>query len=76
MINDTGNITKEKFEKIFENNRDTISVIKYNLLSELDIEKAKSRNSSLRLFLENAIWLFFADKRLHSQTFICNNNYM
>lgn len=55
MINDTGNITKEKFEKIFKNNRETISVIKYNLLSEYDIEKAKSRNSSLRIFLENAV---------------------
>lgn len=55
ILLNTENITKEKFENLFKNKRDTILEIKLNLLSEFDFEKAKSRNNSFKLFLENAI---------------------
>ena len=32
--------------------------IKLDILSELNLKKAKSRNNSLKLFLENALELF------------------
>lgn len=55
ILKNTENITKEKFEKIFNNKKTTILEIKLNILSEFDFKKAKSRNNSLKLFLENAI---------------------
>lgn len=55
ILVDTENITKEKFESLFNTRRETILEIKLNILSEFNFEKAKSRNNSLKLFLENAI---------------------
>lgn len=55
VLLNTQDITKEKFEKLFENTRDTIYQIKLNILSEFDTESAKERNSSLKLFLENMV---------------------
>lgn len=55
ILSNTEKITKEKFQSIFKNTRDSIEIVKLNLLEEFDIENAKSRNESLRLFLENAI---------------------
>lgn len=55
LLNDTENITKEKFEKIFVSKRETILEIKLNLLSQFNVDKAKSRNNSLKVFLENAV---------------------
>ena len=55
ILLNTENITKEKFENLFKGKRETILEIKLNLLSEFDFEKAKSRNNSFKLFLENAI---------------------
>lgn len=55
ILQNTENITKEKFENIFHNSRDTILEIKLKILSEFNIEKAKLRNNSLKIFLENCI---------------------
>ena len=55
ILQNTENVTKEKFENIFKNRRDTILEIKLKILSEFDIEKAKLRNNSLKIFLENCI---------------------
>ena len=57
LLKDTQNITKEKFENIFKERKETILEVKFDILSELNLEKAKSRNNSLKLFLENAIGL-------------------
>lgn len=58
ILLNTENITKEKFENIFRNRRETTLEIKLDILSELNLKKAKSRNNSLKLFLENALELF------------------
>lgn len=58
ILLDTQNITKEKFENIFKNRRETTLEIKLDILSEFNLKKAKSRNNSLKLFLENAMGLF------------------
>ena len=58
ILLNTENITKEKFENIFRNRRGTTLEIKLDILSELNLKKAKSRNNSLKLFLENALELF------------------
>lgn len=58
ILLNTENITKEKFENIFRNRRVTTLEIKLDILSELNLKKAKSRNNSLKLFLENALELF------------------
>lgn len=58
ILLNTENITKEKFENIFRNRRETTLEIKLDILSELNFKKAKSRNNSLKLFLENALELF------------------
>ena len=55
---DTQNITKEKFEKIFKNSRDTLHIAKVNILSEYDINIAKERNNSLNVFLETIYGCF------------------
>ena len=59
LLINTENINKEKFEKLFIKERETILQIKLRLLSEFNIEKAKSRNNSLKLFLEKVSRLFW-----------------
>ena len=46
MLLNTENITKEKFEKLFNNRRETLLQIKLNILADFNFEKAKSRNNS------------------------------
>ena len=55
ILNNTQDITKEKFEKIFNKQRDTIEIIKLEILSTFDIEKAKVRSESLNIFLKNIL---------------------
>lgn len=55
ILLDTQNITKEKFENIFKNSKDTLLEIKLEILSKFDYEVAKKRNSSLKEFLIKCI---------------------